>query len=137
MAASSLVRSLLALACFALLLAGCSANHRRSHRSKAHRRSNTPNCVESLTGSGTSDALILRELQSRGYESNVVVDNIDHCYLQHKKLSGSLIKACDLLGVPPPSILSPSILSQIVTCHTSGPCPNGMVITVTQFCSPM
>lgn len=74
---------------------------------------------------------------TRRYMSALTLFSLQHCFAQNKKLTGALIKACDLLGVPPPSILSPSILSQVVTCHTSGPCPDGMVISVTQFCSPL
>ncbi|KAI8427297.1 hypothetical protein MSG28_001884 [Choristoneura fumiferana] len=120
-AASSLVRFSLAFACFALL----------ADVSTASRRT-LDNCVEYNAGQSSTDPIVLPTVSTKPYEERYTLNNENNCLLAHKKLVGALVKACDPFGPPPPSIDAINIQTQVITCHTDGPCPSGLVISVSQ-----
>ncbi|XP_073941115.1 uncharacterized protein [Choristoneura fumiferana] len=125
-AASSLVRFSLAFACFALL----------ADVSTASRRT-LDNCVEYNAGQSSTDPIVLPTVSTKPYEERYTLNNENNCLLAHKKLVGALVKACDPFGPPPPSIDAINIQTQVITCHTDGPCPSGLVISVSQYCEPL
>ncbi|KAI8427296.1 hypothetical protein MSG28_001883 [Choristoneura fumiferana] len=133
-AASPFARSLLALACFALLCAACTARH--------DRRQNVNNCAEYLTGQATAHTKVLDPINTPPYQTDNIITNRDYCAPQAcsadeigcpRSAVGSLIKACDLFGSYPPLIVGVDIFTQAVECV--GSCPGGLAISVTQYCN--
>ncbi|XP_073941114.1 uncharacterized protein [Choristoneura fumiferana] len=134
--ASSLSSSLLAFACFALLQGACDARRKKNVHNHEHFDHHVfANCAGYSRGKVTRDVVLLKPIDTPPYDTPYNIMNIDHCKQKGKKLVGFLMQACDPLGPPGPSITVYSKLKQKVKCYTDGPCPSGLTVKVSQYCS--